>query len=64
MLLLPLPTLAVSVNTKVMRVLPKYFFVVLYDKKMKHLCVYPQGVETFDEEYIKKNCLKKNIRKT
>ena len=36
MLLLPLPTLAVSVNTKVMRVLPKYFFVVLYDKKMVH----------------------------
>ena len=36
MLLLPLPRLAVSVNTKVMRVLPKYFFVVLYDKKMVH----------------------------
>jgi len=31
---------------------------VLYDTKMKHLCVYPQGVETFDEEYIKNNCLK------
>ena len=31
---------------------------VLYDTKMKHLCVYPQGVETFDEEYIKKNCLR------
>ena len=31
---------------------------VLYDTKMKHLCVYPQSVTTFDEEYIKKNCLK------
>jgi hypothetical protein len=31
---------------------------VLYDTKMKHLCVYPQGIETFDEEYIKNNCLK------
>jgi hypothetical protein len=31
---------------------------VLYDIKLKQLCVYPQGVTTFDEEYIKKNCLK------
>jgi hypothetical protein len=31
---------------------------VLYDTKMKHLCIYTEGVETFDEEYIKKNCLK------
>jgi hypothetical protein len=31
---------------------------VLYDTKMKHLCVYPQSATTFDEEYIKTNCLK------
>ena len=31
---------------------------VLYDKKLKQFCVYPQGVTTFDENYIKKNCLR------
>ena len=31
---------------------------VLYDKKLKQMVIYPQGVDTFDEEYIKKNCLK------
>ena len=31
---------------------------VLYDKKLKQFCVYPQGVTTFDENYIKNNCLR------
>jgi hypothetical protein len=31
---------------------------VLYDKKLKQFCVYPQGVTAFDENYIKKNCLR------
>lgn len=32
---------------------------VLYDTKLDQFCIYPQTEEQiFDEEYIKKNCLK------
>jgi hypothetical protein len=31
---------------------------VLYDTKMKHLCIYPEGAPCYDVEYIKKNCLR------
>jgi hypothetical protein len=32
---------------------------VLYDTNLKQFCVYPQtDNQIFDEEYIKKNCLK------
>lgn len=32
---------------------------VLFDTKLKQLCVYPIGIDksTFDVEYIKKHCL-------